>query len=441
MKKILRICPAPNHYNKIRNFYNLDSKSFNFQRDIYMKENMLLPGNLSTYIDKFGDFSSLDVLYPDNSYICKWLEENTGQIILTEDIKQNFLKLITVYKPDIIFIYAGANFWVDRNFRDEIRNIAQNKLIFIALWGDELNLKLYNYNSYFSDLDFVFTTSTKYSKKFDEISVPNKVIGNCFDQNKELIDKIALENKKDIDVLFCGTTGYLVPEHLNRYKLLELLCKNCNVKIFTDDTYRLELDTLRKKNISSIYKFPIFFLKFAKILFKFYYPLEVINYVISEKKKNISEEIILAKETSQHPDLNVFNNKFPLSKIFKKKFNKPKLFQHEYLNLLKRSKIVINIHRDEDCDIGNVRCYEATGVGSLLITDRGEDLEYFFRKKDFISFLDFNDLIKKINYYLSHDKEREEIAKNGNETCLKFHTSKNRAAEIAGALNGLFNVQ
>ena len=74
----------------------------------------------------------------------------------------------------------------------------------------ELNQN-YKYNSYFGDLDFVFTTSIKYSKKFDQISVPNKVIGNCFDLNKDLTDKIALENKKDIDVLFVGPPAIWFP--------------------------------------------------------------------------------------------------------------------------------------------------------------------------------------------------------------------------------------
>ena len=57
-EKILRICPAPANYLKIRQFNNLETKSFKFQRDIYMNENILLPGNLSSYIDKFGEFSA-----------------------------------------------------------------------------------------------------------------------------------------------------------------------------------------------------------------------------------------------------------------------------------------------------------------------------------------------------------------------------------------------
>ena len=66
-EKILRICPAPANYLKIRQFNN-KTKSFKFQRDIYMNENIYYH-NLSSYIDKFGEFSSLDILYPDNSYI------------------------------------------------------------------------------------------------------------------------------------------------------------------------------------------------------------------------------------------------------------------------------------------------------------------------------------------------------------------------------------
>ena len=57
----------PANYLKIRQFNNLETKSFKFQRDIYMNENILLPGNLSS-IDKLRIFS-LDILYPDNSYI------------------------------------------------------------------------------------------------------------------------------------------------------------------------------------------------------------------------------------------------------------------------------------------------------------------------------------------------------------------------------------
>ena len=66
-------------------------------------------------------------------------------------------------------------------------------------------------------------------------------------------------------------------------------------------------------------------------------------------------------------------------------------------------------------------------------------MEYFFRKKDYINFSSFSDLIEKINYYLSNDKKREEVASNGNYTCLKLHTSKNRAIDIVEVLNKLLN--
>ena len=71
------------------------------------------------------------------------------------------------------------------------------------------------------------------------------------------------------------------------------------------------------------------------------------------------------------------------------------------LNILKKSKILINKHIEDTEYAGNMRLFEATGCGSMLITDYKKDLENLFVLDDEIIVFNSNDeLFDLINYYL-----------------------------------------
>ena len=60
------------------------------------------------------------------------------------------------------------------------------------------------------------------------------------------------------------------------------------------------------------------------------------------------------------------------------------------------SKIVINTHRDEICDYGNIRDFEVTGLGSLLITDKADYMkELFVDGEEYVSFSDKKRSLRK----------------------------------------------
>lgn len=95
-----------------------------------------------------------------------------------------------------------------------------------------------------------------------------------------------------------------------------------------------------------------------------------------------------------------------------------------------QSKIVFNYSIKNDL---NMRIFEALISGSLLITNKiknnGFD-ELFQVGKELIIFENFDDLIKKINYFLENEREREEIAYNGYQKALNFHTYDHRVKFI-----------
>jgi spore maturation protein CgeB len=79
----------------------------------------------------------------------------------------------------------------------------------------------------------------------------------------------------------------------------------------------------------------------------------------------------------------------------------------------------------------NMRLFEATGMGTLLITDWKENLHKMFELgKEVIAYRTAEECVDLIQYYLEHDKEREAIACEGQERTLREHTCYQRMKEL-----------
>lgn len=104
----------------------------------------------------------------------------------------------------------------------------------------------------------------------------------------------------------------------------------------------------------------------------------------------------------------------------------------EMYEIFGQSKITVNRHIDlaENC-ASNLRLYEATGAGTMLITEMRDNLgEIFEIGKEVETYNSLEELIEKIKYYSEHDEEREKIAKAGQERTLKDHTYRIRTKEL-----------
>ncbi|MCX7909759.1 MAG: glycosyltransferase [Ignavibacteria bacterium] len=77
------------------------------------------------------------------------------------------------------------------------------------------------------------------------------------------------------------------------------------------------------------------------------------------------------------------------------------------------------------------RVFEITGSGGFLLTQNAENLsEYFVDGKEIAVFENEKDLLEKINFYLSKEDLRCEIAYNGYKRALNEHTYEKRFKEI-----------
>jgi spore maturation protein CgeB len=96
--------------------------------------------------------------------------------------------------------------------------------------------------------------------------------------------------------------------------------------------------------------------------------------------------------------------------------------------LLHNAKITLNINGEVAGDFaGNMRMFEATGVGSCLLTDNKKNMEdLFISNEEVIVYNGFDDCLVKIKWLLNNESERIKIAKAGQARTLNTHSVETR---------------
>lgn len=106
-------------------------------------------------------------------------------------------------------------------------------------------------------------------------------------------------------------------------------------------------------------------------------------------------------------------------------------YLHEMPLVFKHSKINLNITLRSIQNGIPLRAMDIMGAGGFLLTNYQNDFNrHFADGTDYVSFCSPEDMLQKIAYYLEHDKEREEIAKNGCEKVRREHTYQKRLEEM-----------
>jgi spore maturation protein CgeB len=102
--------------------------------------------------------------------------------------------------------------------------------------------------------------------------------------------------------------------------------------------------------------------------------------------------------------------------------------------VLRRSRITLNSHIDlAGGEAGNMRLFEATGVGCFLLTDFKDNLDTLFAPGvEVAAWRSVDECLKTIDRYLDDESGRAEIARAGQARTLSQHTYRQRTSEILG---------
>ena len=106
------------------------------------------------------------------------------------------------------------------------------------------------------------------------------------------------------------------------------------------------------------------------------------------------------------------------------------LFGKQYVEFLKKYSIVLNMH--QNINYGpNMRTFEVTGSGGVLLTDRAEDiLSFFSENEEILTYNDIEEAKRIIKGILIGDINTEKLAKNAYNVCHLKYSYEKRANEM-----------
>ena len=112
----------------------------------------------------------------------------------------------------------------------------------------------------------------------------------------------------------------------------------------------------------------------------------------------------------------------------------------EMYKTLARSKITFNRHlKHSERFANNMRLFEATGMGSLLLTDNKSNISDFFRiNHEIIVYSSVEEAADVVRYFLDNPEEAESIARAGQQRTLSEHCYDHRMPELKRIYDCLF---
>jgi spore maturation protein CgeB len=99
--------------------------------------------------------------------------------------------------------------------------------------------------------------------------------------------------------------------------------------------------------------------------------------------------------------------------------------------IIRESCISLNFANSQGENQIKARLFEVPGAGGFLLTETARSLEKYYRANQEIAvFGDLDDLVAKINHYLSHPQERDRIAQAGFQRTRHEHTYEHRFIQL-----------
>jgi spore maturation protein CgeB len=153
------------------------------------------------------------------------------------------------------------------------------------------------------------------------------------------------------------------------------------------------------------------------------------------------QRIALLEAVAKRHDLKLWGNlprSLPASSPLHRCFQ-GEVWGADMYQALRRSRITLNSHIDlAGRQAGNMRLFEATGVGAFLLTDYKDNLDTLFEPdREVVAWRSIDDCLLAIGRAIGDDNGRAAIARAGQARTLAQHTYRHRTAEILGFVEAM----
>jgi hypothetical protein len=315
-----------------------------------------------------------------------------------------------------VFLVYANNEKAQRRWADENGIIARGN----SRWSFRLRKGLLPWFSRSSDLHWMYEILEAQAKNFEPDIIINQIM---------YLDYAFTNRMKERGIRLIGQHQAPLPDDndLLPYDLILSSLPN-------------QIEYFRKLGVRSEY-FPLAFE--PSVLEKISYPLErdiPVSFVGSLSRYHLSR-IEFLKSICRETEISVFGEADPdiIHGTELENCVMPPCWGLDMYRILARSKITLNHHIDVAGDYANnLRLYEATGTGALLITDWKKNLHEIFKPgREVLAFRTLAECVELIRKYLENDKERETIALTAQKKTLEKYSYSERIRKLMEIINTL----
>jgi len=329
----------------------------------------------------------------------KWAEENNLQVDDKHWQEQILMAQVKKMRPDIF--YAANLYLIGPNLREQIRNSV------------DYDLKIFGWRlaptpnpAEFADLDMICTGNLVWRDNFSKFVKKAAFIPLGFEAS---LTRLSSKNKQ-YGFTFAGSAGKRKGSHALRYKILEKLMKETPLELWASPPPNPQ----------------------NKWLNALVYQVDGLL-----KKIGVSDGILRKiPYLRRGVDWDIHPNTPHLTEQYPQRVHQP-VFGLDYFRLLGNTKISLNTHINVTQVMGgNMRMYEATGMGSCLLTDWMPRVhELYEPDTEIVTYKSPEEAVEKYNYLITHEEERKKIAKAGQERTLKDYSFQKCVEKLNHIIN------
>jgi spore maturation protein CgeB len=374
--------------------------------DFYIKGCAGWHSNYSAYLPKLG-YETQDVCV-NFEYLQKlWAKENGISYSADNWLRDIITAQVKAFRPEVIFL--DDLYVTDSGFRQFLREICPNPVKIIAWHASPTK----DY-AMLRDLDLILTCTPRFVDDMREHGANAILMMHAFEPS--ILGLIPSDTNREFDFTFMGSLILEDGFHNQRFELIRSLLEQTTLQVWGRLTESREKS--RRRQLA------------ARVIYRMNRSL---------KQLGASDELV-----GQFSKLDQFYQRGPLAKSILRRhpgrFHDP-VIAIEYFRLLAKSKINLNSHIDcADVYAGNIRLFEATGMGACLITDWKVNLpEIFEVDTEIVTYRSAEECAEKVNYLLAHPAELATIAAAGQRRALRDHTYLNRSEQLDEILQELIS--
>jgi spore maturation protein CgeB len=380
---------------------DLDNKSYIEQEKIIKNETICSIGQWPEYLEDMG--WEVIMICRNNLFIQqKWCEENDF-VPSSDDTEFEIVKeQVKRFKPDILFVFGASYYHKNNRLEKLVKNnpTIKKKICWYGAPEGKSNI--------FNNYDLILTNSIDLRDSLRNNKLNSEQLNHAFEPKVlNLIKKKSKVNK----ICFLGS---LIPGnkwHTERLNYLEKISNIIDIDIYS------EMESLGIKN------------RFLKKAFDI---RQKSSLYLSGFFPN-SSNIEFYANPKNLPDFGHFDKSNTSFKV------KPPLFGIDMLQKLSEYTLTFNLHVKETGNYAcNMRLFEATGVGTSLLSDcKKNSNQLFENNREITNYTTITEVIDRTKYLLENPKYTKSIADAGQLRTLTEHTTEKQVVQLTYFLNQL----